>query len=136
MAHVETKPQTGSRAFVAPGKILVATDLTDLDYLIPHAKAQCEASEASLVLCHVIQPVDSSSLEAAVVFIADAARAATQRLLEESRKTLGEVAAMMRVDGIDCPGCDSTWSSWWCPCRNSSPHVHAGRVASGYAWST
>jgi len=49
----ETKPQmSNSRAFVAPDKILVATDLTDLDYLIPHAKAQCEASGASLVLCH------------------------------------------------------------------------------------
>src|ERR1700733_8888091 len=102
MAHVETKLQMSSRAFVAPDKILVATDLTDLDYLIPHAKAQCEASGASLVLCHVIQPVDSGSLDAAVVLIADAAKAASQRILNEARKTLGEVAAMMCADGIDC----------------------------------
>ena len=57
---------------------------------------------ASLVLCHVIHPVESSSLDAAVVFIADAAKAAAQRLLEAARKTLGEVAAKMRADGIDC----------------------------------
>jgi hypothetical protein len=54
MAHVETKPQISSRVFTAPEKTLAATDLTDIDYLIPHAKAQCEASRASLVLCHLV----------------------------------------------------------------------------------
>jgi len=102
MTTSETKLQISSSAFIAPDKILVATDLTDLDYLIPYAKAQCEACGASLVLSHVIPPVESSSLDAAVVFIADAAKAATHRLLEAARKTLGEVAAEMRADGIDC----------------------------------
>ncbi len=130
MAHVETRPLNNSRAFIAPDKILVATDLTDLDYLIPHAKAQCEASGASLVLCHVIRPVESSSLDAAVVFIADAAEAAAQRLLAAARKTLGEVVAAMRADGIDCE----------VVIRHGHPqdvvkevvrHVHAGRVILG-----
>ena len=102
MTHVETKPEIRNWAFTAPDKILVATDLTDIDYLIPHAKAQCEASGASLVLCHMIQPIESGSLDAAVVFITDAAKAANQRILEAARKTLGEIAAKMRVDGIDC----------------------------------
>ncbi len=75
MTRVETKPEIRNWAFTAPDKILVATDLTDIDYLIPHAKAQCEASGASLVLCHVIPPIESSSLDAAVIFIADAAKA-------------------------------------------------------------
>ena len=132
---LKLSPQISSRAFIAPDKILVATDLTDIDYLIPHAKAQCEASGASLVLCHVIQPVDSGSLDAAVVFIADAAKAATQRLLEAARKTLGEVAAQMRADGIDCE----------VVIRHGHPrdvvkelvgHVHARTSRSGYAWST
>lgn len=130
MAHVETKPQTSSRSFIAPDKILVATDLTDIDYLIPHAKAQCEASGASLVLCHVIQPVESTSLEAAVVFIADAARAATQRLLEAARKTLGEVAEMMRADEIDC----EVVIRYGHPrdvVKELVHHVHAGRVILG-----
>ena len=102
MTRVETKPEIRNWAFTAPDKILVATDLTDIDYLMPHAKAQCEASGASLVLCHMIQPIESGSLDAAVVFIADAAKAEHQRLLEAARKTLGEVAAKMRADGIDC----------------------------------
>jgi nucleotide-binding universal stress UspA family protein len=130
MTHVETKPQVSSRAFVAPDKILVATDLTDIDYLIPHAKAQCEASGSSLVLCHVVQPVDSGSLDAAVVFIADDAGAATQRLLEEARKTLGEVAAMMRADGIDC----QVVIRYGHPrdvVKELVTHVHAGRVVLG-----
>jgi hypothetical protein len=102
MTNVETKPHLNSRAFIAPAKILVATDLTDIDYLLPHAKAQCEASGASLVLSHVIPPVESGPLDDAVLFIADAAKAATQRHLEEARTILGGVAAKMRADGIDC----------------------------------
>ena len=43
MTHVETKPEIRNWEFIAPDKILVATDLTDIDYLMPHAKAQCEA---------------------------------------------------------------------------------------------
>ena len=102
MTNVATKPRLRSWAFTAPIKILVATDLTDIDYLIPHAQAQCEASGASLVLSHVIPPVESGPLDDAVLFIADAAKAATQRHLEEARKILGGVAAKMRADGIDC----------------------------------
>ena len=102
MTTSETKLQIRSSAFIAPDKILVATDLTDLDYLIPYAKAQCEACGASLVLSHVVPTAESSSLDAAVVFIADAAKAAAHRLLHAARKTLGEVAAEMRAAGIDC----------------------------------
>jgi nucleotide-binding universal stress UspA family protein len=102
MTNGETRPQISSWEFTAPDKILVATDLTDIDYLIPHAKAQCEACGASLVLIHVIPPAESGSLDAAVMFIADAAKAATQRLLEAARKTLGQVAAELRADGIHC----------------------------------
>jgi hypothetical protein len=32
MGRVETKPQTTSRGFIAPDRILEATDLTDLDF--------------------------------------------------------------------------------------------------------
>ncbi len=135
MAHVETKPQMNSRAFVAPDKILVATDLTDIDYLIPHAKAQCEASGATLVLCHVIQPVDSGSLDAAVLFIADAAKVATQRLLGAARKTLGEVAAMMRADGIDCDVVVRYGHPRDVIKELVGPRT-CGASHSGYAWST
>ncbi|MGB8538371.1 MAG: universal stress protein [Acidobacteriaceae bacterium] len=102
MTDVATKPHLRSWAFTAPNKILVATDLTDIDYLVPHAKAQCEASGASLVLSHVVPPVESTSLDAAVLFIVDAAKATTQRHFAEAQETLGGVAAKMRADGIDC----------------------------------
>jgi nucleotide-binding universal stress UspA family protein len=102
MTIAETDRQLSSWVFTAPDKIVVATDLTDLDYLIPYAIAQCEACGASLVLSHVIPPVESVSLEAAVVLIADAARAASQQLLHEARQILGEVAAKVRAAGIDC----------------------------------
>jgi nucleotide-binding universal stress UspA family protein len=130
MTNVETKPQLSSWAFTAPDKILVATDLTDIDYLIPHAKAQCEASGASLVLSHVIPPVESGSLDAAVVFIADAAKAATQRLLEKAQQTLGEIAANMRADGIDC----EVVIRYGHPrdvVKELVGHLHAGRVVLG-----
>ncbi len=102
MSTVEPARQLSSWMFTAPDKIVVASDLTDLDYLIPHAIAQCEACGASLVLSHVIPPVESVSLNAAVVSIADAASAAAQKLLHEARQILGEVAAKVRAAGIDC----------------------------------
>jgi nucleotide-binding universal stress UspA family protein len=130
VTNVATKPQLSGWAFAAPHRILVATDLTDIDYLIPHAKAQCEVSGASVVLCHVIPPVESGFLDAAVVFIADAAKAATQGLLDAARKTLGEVAAKMRTDGIDC----EVVIRYGDPCdvvKELVGHVHAGRVVLG-----
>ncbi len=39
-----TLPQNNVEAgFAAPGKIVVATDLTDTEYLLPHAIAQAKA---------------------------------------------------------------------------------------------
>ncbi len=43
MTAAETHLQLGSSAFTAPDKILVATDLTDIHYLLPNAIAQCQA---------------------------------------------------------------------------------------------
>ncbi len=102
MAHVETKPQMSSRTFVSPDKILVATDLTDIDYLIPHAKAQCEASGASLVLAHTIPPIESTTLEDSVLFIADVARVKAQERLNHGRHILAEALGKVRAAGIDC----------------------------------
>jgi nucleotide-binding universal stress UspA family protein len=102
MTIAETDRQLSSWVFTAPDKIVLAADLTDLDYLIPYAIAQCEACGASLVISHVILPVESVSLDAAVVLIADAASAATQKLFHEARQILGEAAAKVREAGIDC----------------------------------
>lgn len=47
-----------TRALASPDHILVATDLTDTDYLLPHAIAQAKDCGAHLTLVHVIVPPD------------------------------------------------------------------------------
>jgi nucleotide-binding universal stress UspA family protein len=102
MTTAETHRQLSSSAFTAPDKILVATDLTDIDYLIPNAIAQSEACAASLVLTHVVPPVESGTMENAVYLIADVARAQEQKRLHEARQILAEAAAQVRAAGIEC----------------------------------
>ena len=59
-----TLPQSTIEAtFAAPCKIVVATDLTDTEYLLPHAIAQAKASNASLVLVHAVLPHESMPVE-------------------------------------------------------------------------
>lgn len=47
-----------------PAVILVATDLSDLDRLMPHALQQASESNAHLVLLHVIAPDDTLQFDA------------------------------------------------------------------------
>jgi nucleotide-binding universal stress UspA family protein len=102
MASFETQPQLHTKSFAAPDRILVATDLTDIEYLIPHAVAQCEVTGASLILLHVIPPAKSGSLEATVALIAETAEREAQMRLQEVRRILSEVAATVRSNGINC----------------------------------
>jgi nucleotide-binding universal stress UspA family protein len=44
---------------VSPKRILVATDLNDSEFLIPHAIAQAKASGAMVTLVHAIQPFEA-----------------------------------------------------------------------------
>lgn len=86
-----------NRALVVPDKIVVATDLADADYLIPHAVAQARACGAALTLVHVIPPGDALALDARAIPFEDSAamaRAAT--------KTLEDVAAGIRANGTAC----------------------------------
>src|ERR1700689_1721778 len=53
--------------FTAPGKIVVATDLTDTEYLLPHAIAQAKASGASLILTHAVLPHESMPFETGAI---------------------------------------------------------------------
>ena len=102
MTIAETHRPLNPSALMVPDKILVASDLTDLDYLIPNAISQCKACAASLVLSHVIPPVQSDSLEPAVLLVADVARREEQKVLDHARRTLGGAAAQVRAAGIDC----------------------------------
>lgn len=86
-----------NRALVVPDKILVATDLADTDYLIPHAMAQARACGAALTLVHVIPPAEVIPLDATAIPYMDEAA-----MQEEARQTLEGVASRVRDSGIPC----------------------------------
>ncbi len=50
-------------AFVTPAHILVATDLTDGDFLVPHVVGQAKASGARVTLVHAILPANAFPME-------------------------------------------------------------------------
>ena len=87
---MKTLDQTVSnnRAFVVPEKILVATDLADTEYLIPHAVAQARACGSSLTLVHVIPPGQAIPLDASAIPYLDVAE-----MKHEAEQTLKRVAA-------------------------------------------
>jgi nucleotide-binding universal stress UspA family protein len=86
-----------TRVFVVPERILVATDLDDLDYLMPHAEAQARACGAALTLAHVIPPGEAMPLDASAIPYLDVAS-----LREEARQTLERAAKPLRESGIPC----------------------------------
>ncbi|SEF91712.1 Nucleotide-binding universal stress protein, UspA family [Bryocella elongata] len=80
-----------------PEKILVATDLTDLGSLLPHAIAQAQTAGANIVLVHGISPLYAASMGGAEVPVAGPAQ-----LIEEVRLSLGEPVARIQAAGIRC----------------------------------
>ena len=91
------KRPASNRAFVVPDRILVATDLADTEYLIPHAIAQARACGAALTFVHVIPPGESAALNARAIPHEDSAAMA-----EAADRKLKQVAAQMRENGIPC----------------------------------
>lgn len=83
--------------FSAPHRIVVATDLTDTDYLLPHAIAQAKASEASLILVHAVLPHESAPVEAGAVSYYD-----PLRLDRDARLTLESLSRQVNEQGIPC----------------------------------
>jgi nucleotide-binding universal stress UspA family protein len=88
---------SASRTLVVPEKILVATDLTDAEYLVPHAVAQARACGATLTLVHVIPPGAALALDARAIPFEDAAAMAG-----EAATSLEAMAAGIRRVGIAC----------------------------------
>ncbi len=86
-----------TRAFVVPEKILVATDLTDTDYLLPHALAQARACGATLILAHVIPPGETMAIDASAIPYID-----VNEIEREAKQTLEPVAQQARDSGIPC----------------------------------
>ncbi|MGB9029201.1 MAG: universal stress protein [Acidobacteriaceae bacterium] len=86
-----------SRSFVVPEKILVATDLEDAEYLIPHAVAQARACGSTLTLVHVIPPGQAIPLDASAIPYLD-----VTEMKQEAEQTLERVAAQAHASGIPC----------------------------------
>ena len=81
--------------FAVPDHILVATDLTDLEYLVDHAIAQASSSGARATLVHAasdLLPLDG----AAAPYIDE------EKIVGEIRLTLLNVARQMETNGITC----------------------------------
>lgn len=90
-------PVPSNRAFAVPDKILVATDLADLDYLLPHAIAQARACGGALTLVHVIPPGEGIALDASAIPYLD-----VEDMKREAREILEPAAAKIRDTGIPC----------------------------------
>jgi nucleotide-binding universal stress UspA family protein len=86
-----------TRGFVVPEKILVATDLDDLEYLMPHAAAQARACGAALTLAHSIPPGEAMPLDASAIPYLDVAALRT-----EATEILERAAQPVRDSGIPC----------------------------------
>lgn len=84
-------------SFAAPGRIVVSTDLTDTDYLLPHALAQAKASGASLILVHAVLPHESVPMESGAIPYYD-----PLRLDRDARLMLETLARGVREQGVDC----------------------------------
>jgi nucleotide-binding universal stress UspA family protein len=80
-----------------PDMIVVATDLTDTDFLVPHAVAQAKEYGARLTLVHAVAPLCVTTGEEAVIRYAE--HAETMRQLRASLLT---VAQRIEAEGIPC----------------------------------
>ncbi|HVT99132.1 MAG TPA: universal stress protein [Acidobacteriaceae bacterium] len=88
---------SSKRSFVVPEKILVATDLEDSEYLLPHAIAQARACGSTLTLLHVIPPGQAVPLDAAAIPYLDVAE-----MKAEAEQTLKRMAEKAQAAGIEC----------------------------------
>jgi nucleotide-binding universal stress UspA family protein len=85
------------RALASPDHILVATDLTDTDYLLPHAIAQARNCGARLTLVHAITPPEVQPVESgATAYINETKRDRDARLM------LMELKRQIEGHGLVC----------------------------------
>src|SRR5215469_211424 len=93
MGHQETAYWT------RPGLILVATDLSDQERLIPFAVQQAESTGAPLLLLHVLATSESMAVDAVGMPYYDPAGA-----IETAGNMLQAWCAVARTRGVSCEG--------------------------------
>lgn len=84
-------------AFAAPDRIVVATDLADTDYLVPHAIAQAKASRSTLTFVHIIEPGDGAPTETGSLPYLSPVKTHGQ-----ARLALEAVTCKVREQGVEC----------------------------------
>ena len=90
-------PSLGKESWTHPAVILVATDLSDLDRLMPFAFAQATETGARLILLHVLASGASMAVDAVGMPYYDPAGA-----LDFASKALEPVCAVARRHNIGC----------------------------------
>ena len=93
-----------TKTLAAPNMIVVATDLTDTEELLPHAIAQAKASNAALRFIYAIAPYETFVPEAGKVAYIDPAEMA-----RDARMMLEQVAKQVSAQGIPLYRDRSTW---------------------------
>jgi nucleotide-binding universal stress UspA family protein len=80
-----------------PDRILVATDFSDMDYLMPHVVSQAKKSGADVTLVHAILSSELISVEATgIPYINE------EKIDRDVRMTLLEIAGTLESCGIAC----------------------------------
>ena len=93
----EAAQRTTDDGWTRPGVILVATDLSELDRLIPFALQQAAETGARLILLHVLAAGEGIAVDAIGMPYYDPAGA-----LDQARKTLEPWCAEARANGAIC----------------------------------
>jgi nucleotide-binding universal stress UspA family protein len=80
-----------------PKRILVATDLNDVEYLVPYVVAQAKAVGAKVTLVHAIFPFEPVVVDPLAVPYVD-----EMKILRDARVMLLSVARQLEAQGITC----------------------------------
>lgn len=86
----------------APDRILVATDLADIDYLVPHAIAQAKICSAKLTFVHVIAPAKSTPSESGTHPCSTNSHHDPAKVIRDARLVLLGVEREVESHGIAC----------------------------------
>jgi nucleotide-binding universal stress UspA family protein len=89
--------ETDTGRWTHPATILVATDLSDLDHLMPFALAQAKETGARLILLHVVSAAATITADAAGMPYYDSAGA-----LDISEQTMRPWCVVAQQNGIRC----------------------------------
>ena len=84
-------------ALATPDRIVVATDLADMESLAPHAISQAKAYNARLTLVHAVEPLCVTSGEEAAIRYAEHAE-----LMRQKRAKLVAEAKKIEDAGVPC----------------------------------